>query len=194
MNFSQSIIVSVLVVGGGWSAALLQPQVGNAHSTEGKPKAQLASVQMEAQNGEDMQESVVRSKARTIVGASDTLDFADVGKLWLAFNDNTVLHARLKKAPTRVFVAYQDFSNDFKRAHISIGYERTIVSLADAGISLKSGLHIQILAPAKYTSEEIEKAWQTLDYRRPIEQVIEVYQLSADNTVMASNMLVLYGE
>ncbi|WP_417436675.1 hypothetical protein [Idiomarina abyssalis] len=194
MNLTQSVIVSAFIVSVVWSAALLQPQIATAHSLEEAPQAKLVVAQAGGQHGDNTQKLAVSFNAHTIVGNSDTLDIADVGELWQAFNDNTALHARLKKAPTRVFVAYQYFSNDFKRARISIGYERKIVSLADTGFSLKAGMHTQILAPAKHSPQEIEQAWQTLDYRRPIEQVIEEYQLTENNTLIASNMLVLYGE
>lgn len=194
MNLTQSVIVSALIVGTVWSTALLQPQIATAHSLEEMPQAKLVVTPIEVKHGDNAQKLAVSFSAHTIVGNSDTLDIAEVGELWQAFTDNAALHARLKKAPTRVFVAYQDFSNDFKRARISIGYDRKIVSLAGAGISLKAGMHTQILAPAKHSPQEITQAWQTLDYRRPIEQVIEEYQLAENNTLIASNMLVLYGE
>lgn len=199
MNFFQSIIVSALVVAAGVSAAVLQPQAVDASYVEdnvdkvAKPHVLVPS---KPRRPVDIQSSDVTVKVRTIVGNSDMLAIADVNTLWQAFYSNDALHARLQAVPTRIYVAYQDFSGDFERARITIGYPRDAVSSAPVlgTVNLKPGRYTQVLPTAKYNSQDIESAWQTLDYQRLIEQVIEVYHLSASNKLIANNMLVLYGE
>ncbi|TMP37311.1 hypothetical protein [Pseudoalteromonas rubra] len=202
MKLASSLLVTGIIAISVWGIALLQPMPVQALSSAQPDSVTPKQFPLEATR------SNVETKTRTeehntlrvtldtliISGNTATLPTDKVQRLWQEFNTNTALNSRLIKQPLAVYVVYKDFSANFEQATITIGYSIDTLSSADDTVTLNAAQYERLLSKKKHTIQDIALAWQDIDYRRPINRVVEIHYLSEHSEITSSELLVNYGE
>ncbi|MCO7191405.1 MULTISPECIES: hypothetical protein [unclassified Pseudoalteromonas] len=198
MKLTNSLVITGIIAISVWGVALLQPMPVQAlssahpHSTTQKQsplEAARSNVVTEEQN--PLQ---VTLDTLIISGNTATLPTDKVQRLWQEFNTNTALNSQLIKQPLAVYVVYKNFSANFEQATVTIGYSIDALSSADDTVTLDAARYEQLLSRKKHSVQDIALAWQEIDYRRPIERVVEIHYLSDHSAITSSELLVDYGE
>ncbi len=127
-----------------------------------------------------------------ISGITQYLAIDNVIELWQVFNQHKDLQSKLTKQPNKVYVVYSDFSNNYEAASITIGYNVKALSGFQNVIELNQKNSTQLLKNKKHTAQALSDAWQNIDYRHTINQVVEVHTLSSKHTIVSSELFVNY--
>lgn len=127
-----------------------------------------------------------------ISGITQYLAIDNVLELWQVFNQHKDLQSKLTKQPNKVYVVYSDFSNNYETASITIGYDVKALSGFQNVIEINQENSTLLLKNKKHTAQALSDAWQNIDYRHTINQVVEVHTLSSKNTIVSSELFVSY--
>lgn len=93
---------------------------------------------------------------------------------------------------TTIVVAYEDLSQDFATADITIGYQSsTAVRSERSTIELSDSKQV-LLSDGSHDENAIEQAWNDIDYRRDIEVIIEKHQLNQHGLPDSNSLTVYY--
>lgn len=117
-----------------------------------------------------------------------------VEKLWQDFRNKDALHADLLNVdPLNVYVVYTDFDRSFEHATIGIGYPSSILSSREHGESTEvpSGAYSLLMEDIK-DSQKVDQAWNKLDQGRPVQAVLERYDLAGYSKIEQINVYALY--
>ncbi|TMP26885.1 hypothetical protein CWB99_17460 [Pseudoalteromonas rubra] len=202
MKLASSLVVTGIIAMSVWGIALLQPMPVQALSSaqpqtvtqkQSSLKATRTNVATEA-TAQQQGTLMVALDTLVISGNTATLPTDKVQQLWQDFNTNTALNSRLIKQPLAVYVLYKDFSANFAQATITIGYSIDALSSAEDTVTLDAARYEPLLSRKKHSVQDIALAWQEIDYRRPINRVVEIHYLSDHSTITSSELLVGYGE
>ncbi|MCO7197494.1 hypothetical protein [Pseudoalteromonas sp. OANN1] len=128
----------------------------------------------------------------TITGVSERVSINNIASLWQSFDDKTLLHTRLMEKPNKVYVYYRNFSKDYQSADVSIGYAADIIKPSTKATTQINGNYQQLLIKGAYTTTELTKAWQKIDYRQRVHSVVEVHYLDKNSQPIATEVLVKY--
>lgn len=199
MKLASSLIVTGIIACSLWGVALLQPMPARAISSVQHTFTDKAPSEASAAKGA-ITESTQREKPLIVLnklvisGTTAVMPTSQVQQLWQDFNADTSLNRRLTKQPKAVYVFYRDFSANFEQSTITIGYSVDALSSADKSVTLSAASYERLLSRKNHNTQDIADAWKNIDYRRPINRVIEIHYLSKSSTVLSSELLVEYGD
>ena len=129
---------------------------------------------------------------KAIVGITKRVALSNIDSLWLAFDNQDALHNQLKGYPDTVYVYYRDFSSDYSSAQVSVGYPADMFAIPTGKVTLPKGNYITLLPPKKYSDKQLFAIWENIDFRRNINALIEIHQLSKGGDVVSSQILIAY--
>lgn len=204
MKLFGSLLTTGLIIGVVWGIALLQVPSAEANTDSAQSTSediaqktkQNISAKVEATSSQVNEQS--KSSYTTalynlaITGVSERISLSNIDLLWQTFEDKTILHARLVKQPSKVYVYYRNFSKNYQSADVSIGYLTEIVKPATKATAQLRGTYQQLLKKAVYTSAELATAWQKIDYRKQVHSVVEVHYLDKNSQPTSTQVLVKY--
>ena len=127
-----------------------------------------------------------------ISGITERLPLSALDSLWLQFDKASQLHGKLKRTPNKVYVVYRDFSDNFDRAKITIGYDVSQLKrgITDEKINL-SALK-PLLAKQSYSMTELKAGWEQVNYGPSLNRVVEIHTLNSKGKTIASELFVAY--
>ena len=197
MNLFQSVIMSFFVILIFWGLAALQPNFALASESNEvgleKSKGGLLLKSNEKTLTKPVGSSTDLPGAEVqISGVSQYIVLNEVSTLWDEFNHHEVLQNSLKKNPTKVYVLYRDFTRTYEKATVTIGYNSQDVKLQINNIYLPSKKLSPLLTKGKYTEAQLRLAWEKIDYRKRVVNVLEIYDLDSDNLISSSEIFVSY--
>lgn len=192
MKLFGSLVVTGLIVATVWGVALLQPGSSFAakHAEEETvvvpEKTDVEKVlQPQTQAGESF-------SAVDLVSVTRTIAISEVGSLWTSFTSSPRLNQSLTRSPDRVFVFYRNFSSDFQSAKVSIGYSEDVMGKTETDTRVPAGRYQAVLARGAHTDAKLASAWQNIDFRKPLNSVVEIHYLNDQGATVTSEMLVDY--
>ena len=188
MNLINALIVSAIITTSIWLVAVFQPGTAQAKGLLTK-----ADKVINAENPVVKTSVVNNDVPRFINGISAHLPMTEVNNLWQAFNNSQTLTNQLKKQPKAVYVLYQDFSADFSKAEITIGYASDLIRQPSELVALDNNYQ-NLLPRAKYSDGQLASVWRKIDYRKAISSVLEIHYLDDNNAVTSNEVLVSYQE
>lgn len=210
MKLFGSLLTTGLIIGFVWGVALLQVPSAQANTAEEKASSsadpipslpqKIAKRDINSRSKEGSRElSAAKANSQktsfsdlAITGVNKRISLDNIALLWQTFDAKTLLHARLIKQPSKVYVYYQNFSKDYQSADVSIGYFADIVKPSTQATAQINGDYQQLLSKGAYTTDELTTAWQKIDYRKPVHSVVEVHYLDKNNQSISAEVLVNY--
>ncbi|MDK2596606.1 hypothetical protein [Pseudoalteromonas obscura] len=197
MKLMSSFAISGVVVVSIWGVAMMQFPLMAATEHSDKP-----DVQVEAPNLATKQPSLrpntteavkgVRINTMSISGVQQKIAIKHIAKLWETFENQQALNKNLLRYPRKISVYYQNFSQDFQQAEISIGYLSDIVRSANQSTTIQGGRYERVLQKAAHSNEELADAWKKIDYRKNLQSVLEIHYLDASGHPVSSEFMVNY--
>ena len=210
MKLFGSLLTTGLIIGFVWGVALLQVPSAQANTAEEKASSsadpipslpqKIAKRDINSRSKEGSRElSAAKANSQktsfsdlAITGVNKRISLDNIALLWQTFDAKTLLHARLIKQPSKVYVYYQNFSKDYQSADVSIGYFADIVKPSTQATAQINGDYQQLLSKGAYTTDELTTAWQKIDYRKRVHSVVEVHYLDKNNQSISAEVLVNY--
>lgn len=124
---------------------------------------------------------------------SKNVSFEDVLALWTEFEEQLTDYDQIPMTSDSVVLLYRNINSDFTRAHVTIGFIVEQHAPAPKDIELPSTQdYQQLLSRGPYSDSEMEGAWEKIDYRRPIDAVIETHYLNPLGQEELSQLMVYY--
>lgn len=216
MNLPSSLFVTAVIFTVVWFAVAYQPgheaaYVAAYEANEGYEEAQEQTPEQplaESQKPVAVAEPVAKpqsvapekkSEATTYMnglaleGENRRMAMADVDALWTVFMGRSELHSRLNRMRVNAYVLYRDFSEDFSQADITLGYSSGELKGEGKVVArTPSGDYQEVLAPGKHSQYVLGKAWEAVDFNKPVAAVLERHELNSSGVVVASSIYVLY--
>lgn len=210
MKLFGSLLTTGLIIVFMWGVALLQVPSAQANTAEEKASSPTDPVPSSPQktakrdinlSSQEHSRGLSTAKATSqktsfsdlaIIGVNKRISLDDIAVLWKTFDAKTLLHARLIKQPSKVYVYYQNFSKDYQSADVSIGYYADIVKPSTQTTAQINGDYQQLLSKGAYTTDELTTAWQKIDYRKRVHSLVEIHYLDKNNQSISAEVLVNY--
>lgn len=219
MNLPSSLFVTAVIFAVVWFAVAYQPgheeayaaayeanggydpamenastaAVAGQQSTEEKNASVAKAVEPSRQPAPVAPESATYLNGLSLEGETQRLAIASVDSLWTKFMGRSDLHSRLNRMRVDAYVLYRDFSADYSQAEITLGYSTSQLQ-GDGKVAARtpSGDYQEILAPGKHSQYVMGKAWDAVDFSKPVAAVLERHELNSSGVVVASSVYVLY--
>ncbi|MCG7561095.1 hypothetical protein [Pseudoalteromonas sp. McH1-42] len=199
MKLASSLLVTGIIACSLWGVALLQPMPARAissaqHTPTDKTPSETSAVPGAITESTQREKPLVALNTLVISGTTAVMPTSQVQQLWQDFKADTSLNRKLTKQPKAVYVFYRDFSANFEQSTITIGYSVDTLSSVNQSVTLSAARYERLLPRKKYSNQDIARAWQNIDYRRPINRVIEIHHLSEHSAIVSSELLIEYGD
>lgn len=202
MNLFYSSITSLLIVGGVWFVALLQPNSAYANSydpqkdlaQEGRNSVTQVSKQVKIK---ELVKEAILSKGKSfadleIVGNTQTTMLSQLGALLAAFSVNESVNTKLYQQPSKIYIYYRNFSPSYDSATITVGYDKSELIGPSTGVDLPAGSFTPLLYKGDYQDADIVNAWQDIDYGKNPQAVLEIHYLNKDGSTAQNELFVSY--
>lgn len=192
----KSVIISLLVVTTVWLFALFQPQ--NVYADLNEPNTERESISSINQQTAEINANHLATRSDTqieiinISGTKLNIQLSDIKIAWQQFKENQALHKQLSVQPKAIYVLYNNFTDSFQQADVTIGYDVNELSQDNPSTLINLSSRLSILPSGRYTEQQIQAAWQQVDYGKPLKYILEVHNLNPTNTVESTKMFVAY--
>lgn len=199
MKLFASVITSGVIIAAVWGLAIFQLPSANAISQTEKPLPSLA--QRDKSAADKAANTLLPKKQKinassliklNLTGVKKTIAFGDLPLLWQEFESSKDIQNSLKDHPEKVYVFYQNFSNNYQKAEVTIGYNSTQVRDVRPTTIIREARYKPILEKAQYSVFELANGWQNIDYTKQVKSVLEVHYLNNRGDTIASEVLVSY--
>jgi len=128
---------------------------------------------------------------RPVVTRTVALD--NVPSLWREFEKQLPLQENLPTSSDRFVALYKNFSSDFTQANVTIGVGLDQSESNNTSHELPSTSNKQQLLPrGQYSAEDLENAWQAINFTKPIEAVVETHYINLLGQEESSQLVVYY--
>ncbi|CAM3749004.1 GyrI-like domain-containing protein [Parendozoicomonas haliclonae] len=175
MNLPASILSTIAICAVVFSAVLFQPVPLSAAETvvqPEKPAAQYPDVHI-------------------LAGITKQVPMTEINSLWQEFYAQTGLHELVSNKQPSIYVLYQDISEGFDNARITIGYDVRDLKSTIETQPVPRGSYQTLLPAGKYSHEELY-GWSDLDYSKGTEAILEQHKVDPSGQVISTSLLVLY--
>lgn len=204
----KSVLISLLVISTVWLLALFQPSNVYADSdTNVDPQPEstvqansvaISHKQVTTKLVPNVAASTINDAAQVynetikIVGSTLNIQLSDIHIAWLDFKDNQALHKQLKAQPKTIYALYNNFTDSFQRADVTIGYDINELSKIKHATLINMNNSLTILPLGKYTDSQLRTAWKKVNYAKPVQHILEVHHLNPANAVESAEIFVTY--
>lgn len=180
MKLLTSLFITALIYGAMWFAVIQQPAIAMKNDS-------LVEPSMNA----DGSPKQLTPYIRPIV--SRNVPFDNVLALWTEFEEQLTDLDQITMTTDSVVLLYRNINSDFTRAHITIGFIVMQHAPEPKDIELPSTQEYQqLLSRGPYSDSDMEGAWEEIDYRRPIDAVVETHYLNPLGQEELSQLVVYY--
>ncbi|HDM8194140.1 TPA: hypothetical protein P0E36_000246 [Vibrio harveyi] len=189
MALFPSLLTTMVIVGAVWGAVLMQPVMAES-SPDNLVSISADKAPTKLQIPEQTQNKS-KTYIRSVVSQSIALD--SVESLWIEFEDKLTQQKDLPDTLQRLVVIYQDIDKDFSHATVTIGFPVEASAKKEGYIELISNAQGQpLLNRGKNSKTEIANAWEEINFRRPVNVVIETHYLNALGKEDSNQLVVHY--
>ncbi|MGV2986690.1 hypothetical protein ACE1OE_03525 [Vibrio sp. E150_011] len=191
MKLFASLLTTMLIAGTIWGAVLMQPVMAESSSkTQTSKTTDKTTI-----NQQVKQKSSTNNNTyiHSVVTKNISLDANTVAALWVEFEDKITKQENLPETLDRLVVIYQNMSDNFSHATVSIGFPVEASTQKDGYIELISSAQgQQLLNRGEHSKTEIANAWEAINFRKPVKAVIETHYLNALGQEESSQLVVHY--
>ena len=203
MKLFGSLLTTGLIVASVWFIASLQIATASnpaAASEQAAPKKEAnqlhASTKTNTAEPDTQKPTKKHNKssllALNIAGVSEHISLSSATKLWQRFEQKTLLHAKLTKQPSKIYVYYRNFGQNYQSADVTIGYNAEIINPVAGSTAKLNGQYQRLLQKGSYNTAELTTAWEKIDYRQKIHSVVEIHYLDNNSQPTSTEVLVKY--
>lgn len=163
--------------------------------SQAEPGKQARAVVNAVVADQPVQSQAIVKRPASISGMTQIVELEHIDQLWAGF---IPLLERVRRNPQAIFVYYRQFDRTYTQAKVSIGIDSRVVNV-DAEKPVLSALSLPdssryqlLLGRAVRTNTELADGWNSINYNRGVESVLEVHFLDADYNPGESQLFVEY--
>lgn len=190
MKLFASILTASAMTGSIWGLVLFQPVMAeSAKQDELKPDVIKAQAHIQGEK------KAADTDYQYLNGVTKNIALESLSALWGEFEIDWVEQDKLPKNLDRIVVLYQDLNSDFTQAKVTIGYLVTenlsspdLVTLPVMG----KGNEDVLASRGQYSVSEFIDAWGRIDFKKPVDALVEVHYLSSQGQPESSQLSVYY--
>jgi|GEM_PF-3337863 len=190
MKLFASILTASAITGSIWGLVLFQPAMAeSAKQDELKPDVSIAQAHSQ---GEKKLPEIER---QYLNGVTKNIALESMSALWGEFEGEWVKQNKLPEKLDRIVVLYQDLNSDFTQAKVTIGYIAPEQASSKDFIALPlmgKGNEDVLASRGQYSVSEFIDAWGRIDFKKPVDALVEVHYLSPQGQPESSQLSVYY--
>lgn len=190
MKLFASILTASAITSTIWGLVLFQPVMAeSAKQDELKPDVIKAQAHIQGEK------KVADTDYQYLNGVTKNIALESMSALWGEFEIEWVEQNKLPESFDRIVVLYQDLNSDFTQAKVTIGYlvpdnlsSPDLIALPAMG----KGNEDVLASRGQYSVSAFIDAWGRIDFKKPVDALVEVHYLSSQGQPESSQLSVYY--